>query len=725
MSTTVNNPDDRPTGLEGLGEIPVQAQAEPELAPELETVPEGMMRVPEFVSDIGNIYRANASHVFILHGNVNDYPDNSGVRGDIGMTLFGCYDQFWIAELQAEEARRQGRTPVEEPVRNNPIKRIAARWSVPNGLEFATDTSREFFVTFMKEDAFYKDKTDEAFKGRQLGQLLVLLNDYFRMTARRFHATQPQRAIMADPQARPADRGRAARALNATPELSLTLVFYDARMAFPAGNIAQLQGDRSALAFMESWALDGSIATRNKIILITQRLTDMQLSLRTGESRVACIRIKRPDLRARREWLHNFAEYIKTVPAMINGRARKEIALHDELTFDSLANQMAGMARVQMERIIMESWLRDSPIDIPLVAAHKKAAIEAEYGEILDIKQPVGGWSKLGGHKILRKYADRAIVKPLKLGDRRTCTRGLLLVGPSGVGKTWFAECLAGECGMNYISVDFSKLFGGIVGETERNTERLFEAIEAMSPCIVFADEIDMSFSGGRQSSGDSGVQSRLFRRVLTWMSDDARWGSVVVIMASNRPDLLDAALIRAGRIDDIIPALPPAPGNVQGRISILKALCMKNNIRFEETIRGTEQNREKGLGRMLLDPRIWTGAEQERVIKLAFANAVERYQDAAELKGTQDGLNKRDLAEFIRQSSKVVAIDLADWDRAMSAYRPRTQQMDFMIDLALRFTNNPENVPAEWKARYDDEEGLRRSTTPEAIAGAQSYERA
>src|ERR1017187_1937621 len=76
----------------------VSAEAEPVIEEEDEKkAPDGTSKWPEFITEIDNVYRSNRAHVFVLHGNVNDYPDNTGVRGDIGMKLFMRYDRFWLA----------------------------------------------------------------------------------------------------------------------------------------------------------------------------------------------------------------------------------------------------------------------------------------------------------------------------------------------------------------------------------------------------------------------------------------------------------------------------------------------------------------------------------------------------------------------------------------------------------------------------------------------------
>jgi AAA+ superfamily predicted ATPase len=532
---------------------------------------------------------------------------------------------------------------------------------------------------------------------------------------------QPLRVKLMDKGLKASEKAQAAAELSQRNEANLTVIWYDTKMCFPNGQVSQLTMDRTPIAYIENWALDGSIAPRNKMILITQRIGDIQESLRSGDSRVQAVRISRPTMDERKEWLAGFTDYIKTTPALINSQARTEVTLAEDINWDIFANGTAGMSRVQMEAIFMQHWLTGDPVDLRMVADHKKKALEAEYGDILDIRQPdpsilcpetkgkseevkrAAVWSLLGGLELLKQFGEDFVIEPMLIGDRRRCTRGFILAGCPGTGKSWYAELLAANCGVNFIFVDFSKLFGGIVGDTERNVQRLFEAIEAMAPCIVFADEIDLAFPKGRQAGGDSGVGIRMLGSVMKWLSADARWGKVIVLAATNRPDGLDEAFMRAGRFDDILPVLPPHPTDTKGRKSLLGAVCKKSNVRVHKSLAETMKSKDSGLGRLLLDSRIWTGAEMERLVKLAFSNAARRVSGDARQQAKDKGLNRRETLEFLRNETRNPLIELGDWDRAMNAYKPKTRAVEEQIDLALGYCNNSEYCPPEWVPRFEE----------------------
>ncbi len=258
-------------------------------------------------------------------------------------------------------------------------------------------------------------------------------------------------------------------------------------------------------------------------------------------------------------------------------------------------------------------------------------------------------------------------------------------------GKSMLAWALAREAKMNYLIVDLSKVFGGLVGETEANMRKLLEAIEAAAPCIVFVDELDSVLSAGRTSSGDSGTSGRVFNSFMTFMSDPGRAGKIVVLAATNRPDLLDEALIREGRFDVKIAILPPGKTDVRGRKAILKALSTKLKTKFAKDLSPTLENKEDGLGRLLEDTkRVWTGAAIEVVMKKAISTAA--FADRKDEDGNRD-----------------YTIQLEDWNHAMDVILPNTTVVEFQTKLALYYVDDLDFCPSDWKYLVMDKDALAR----------------
>jgi hypothetical protein len=174
--------------------------------------------------------------VFVLHGNVNDYPDNTGVRGDIGMKLFMRYDRFWLANSLAQETRKTGKkVSVKAPTATN----IACRFTVPNGLVFATEDSLNAFREVLKSVPPYSGMKDEDLNAicqpKDLPNTLMLLNEYFKASAKRFALNQPLRVKLMDKGLKASERAQAAAEISQRNEANLTVIWYDTKMCFPNG----------------------------------------------------------------------------------------------------------------------------------------------------------------------------------------------------------------------------------------------------------------------------------------------------------------------------------------------------------------------------------------------------------------------------------------------------------------------------------------------------------
>lgn len=147
----------------------------------------------------------------------------------------------------------------------------------------------------------------------------------------------------------------------------------------------------------------------------------------------------------------------------------------------------------------------------------------------------------------------------------------VLLYGPPGCGKTLVAKAVANESGANFISVKGPELLDKYVGESERAVRLVFERARASSPCIVFFDELDSLVPRRGSDSGGGGVSERVVNQLLTELDGLESRRSVFVIAATNRPELIDPAMLRPGRLDKLLYVPLPTP---EDRASILKALA-------------------------------------------------------------------------------------------------------------------------------------------------------
>jgi len=191
---------------------------------------------------------------------------------------------------------------------------------------------------------------------------------------------------------------------------------------------------------------------------------------------------------------------------------------------------------------------------------------------------PDVSWSDMGGLTSIREELTLSVLEPISHPERFEALglplpAGVLLYGPPGCGKTLLAKAIANESGANFISVKGPELLDKYVGESERAVRVVFERARSSSPCIIFFDELDSLCPKRGGDSGGGGVSERVVNQLLTEMDGLDSRRSVFVIAATNRPELIDPAMLRPGRLDKLLYVPLPSPTD---RYSILCALSKK-----------------------------------------------------------------------------------------------------------------------------------------------------
>ena len=186
------------------------------------------------------------------------------------------------------------------------------------------------------------------------------------------------------------------------------------------------------------------------------------------------------------------------------------------------------------------------------------SAIREVFVEVPDVK-----WDDVGGLEEIKQALKETVEWPLKYADifKKTDTnpsKGIILYGKPGTGKTYLAKALASESGVNFISVKGAQILSRFIGESEKGVRELFRLAKQSAPTILFLDEID-SLTPLRSSDGSgSGVIERVISQFLTEMDGIEELKGVVVLAATNRIDLIDPALLRSGRFDLMFEVPPP-----------------------------------------------------------------------------------------------------------------------------------------------------------------------
>lgn len=191
-------------------------------------------------------------------------------------------------------------------------------------------------------------------------------------------------------------------------------------------------------------------------------------------------------------------------------------------------------------------------------------------------------WDDIGGLEDTKKNLQEMILYPIEHPDKfskfgMSPSKGVLFYGPPGCGKTLLAKAVAHECSSNFISIKGPELLTMWFGESEANVREIFDKARTAAPCVLFFDELDsVGMARGGHMGDAGGAGDRVLNQLLTEMDGVGAKKNLFFIGATNRPDILDEALIRPGRLDQLIYIpLPDKPS----RLSIFKAVLRKSPV--------------------------------------------------------------------------------------------------------------------------------------------------
>jgi transitional endoplasmic reticulum ATPase len=203
------------------------------------------------------------------------------------------------------------------------------------------------------------------------------------------------------------------------------------------------------------------------------------------------------------------------------------------------------------------------------------ALLEAEPSALREIfvEMPSVGWDDVGGLDEAKHAIIEAVEWPIKNPEKFVkmgikAPKGILLYGPPGTGKTLIAQAVAKESNANFISVKGPEMFSKWLGESEKAIRETFKKARQVSPCVIFFDEIDSIAAMQGMESTDSRTSERVLNQLLTEMDGLETLKDVVIIAATNRPNLLDPAILRPGRFDRLVYVGAP---DRKGRLKIFK----------------------------------------------------------------------------------------------------------------------------------------------------------
>ena len=238
------------------------------------------------------------------------------------------------------------------------------------------------------------------------------------------------------------------------------------------------------------------------------------------------------------------------------------------------------------------------------------------------VEVPVVHWDEVGGLEEVKEKLKEAVEWPLKnpevfkrMGIQPP--KGILLIGPPGCGKTMLARAVATESEANFISIKGPEVFSKWVGESEKAIREIFRKARMASPAVIFFDEVDSLVPRRGQGDGDSGVTERVISQLLTEMDGIMPLEDIIVIAATNRPDIVDSAVLRPGRFDRLI--YVPEPDEA-ARLEIFK--IHTKNMPLSNDVDIKAHRMTKG----------YSGADISSVCREAAMNALRRDNNAKEV---------------------------------------------------------------------------------------------
>lgn len=565
------------------------------------TAPNALVAVPEWYRKFYDKWVAADAHVFALHRNINDYVDGK-------------------------------RMPDEFMLQSEPLSRlpVVLTYDIGSGIGFPQKYHYRNFCKLLGISEADYGANGELLPRDPIGALSLInqaLHRY-RDSKLEFDGNLP-----------------VPEEINEDNWYVVGVIIKHAELLVPNNPASQMSyEDRTVLAIMQNIAQDRFISNcGNPVIMFTENVNLVHESLRSISSRVACIEIPNPSS--------------DKIAAFMELKART-MDIKVEIEPRRIPHLTAALGLIHVEDIFHRAADEGVVVTAELFTEYKDEIMAAEFDGVLEIIEPGARSQKLGGMKAVRRVIEKNIAQPMLAGDFRMVPMGAILMGPPGCGKTALMMSIAAQVGVPVVSFNINQVFNKYVGESEAKLDRALQTIESIGQCIVLMDEI--SESGiGRQDSGDSGVSTRIFRRILEFTSNPKHRGKIVFVGMTNRPDLLDPALFRDGRLGDKkIPVLAPDREEREDIIRvILDDMQVKHDIKdFTRVIDGTER---------------YTGANLNKLVRTAVEVATEAGRDT---------------------------ITLEDFLVALDSYRPLiTRDVQYMIDIAIKYCDDKRLLPVDY----------------------------
>ncbi|MFX1331381.1 MAG: CDC48 family AAA ATPase [Promethearchaeota archaeon] len=386
---------------------------------------------------------------------------------------------------------------------------------------------------------------------------------------------------------------------------------------------AEVTGEVERRVVAQLLALMDGLAGRGQVIVIgaTNRVDDVDEALRRPGRFDREIEIGVPDRQGRLEILQIHTRSmpleegldLQRLASVTHGFVGADLAaLAREAAMEALRR---ALPHVDPETgdippdVLRDLFVTQNDFDIALSGISPSA-----LREVL-VEKPNVQWEDIGGLENAKKALLESVEGPLKFPDVFTemkirTPKGILLYGPPGTGKTLLAKAVATTSEANFISIKGPEIFNKYVGESEKAVREIFKKARQVAPCVIFFDEIDALLSQ-RGQQDDTGVTQRIVNQFLAEVDGLQTLQNVLVIGATNRPDIMDPAMLRPGRFDILLHVEAP---DKNARLEILKVHTVARGIPGSENL-DLEKLAEKTAN--------FSGADIEGLVRVAVMIAV------------------------------------------------------------------------------------------------------
>jgi len=417
----------------------------------------------------------------------------------------------------------------------------------------------------------------------------------------------------------------------------------------------EVTGDVEKRVVAQLLSLMDGLKPRGKVVVIgaTNRPNALDPALRRGGRFDREIEIGIPDSNGRKEILQI---HVRGMPL------DKDVNLDiiADKTHGFVGADIAALAKeagmIALRRILPEIDLTKE--EIPAEILDKIKVTSADFEEALKTVEPSAlrevfveipnvKWEDIGGMEEIKEQLKQAVEWPLKYPKlfnhmNAAPPKGILLYGPPGTGKTLLAKAVATETEANFISVKGPEFLSKWVGESEKMVRETFRKARQAAPCIIFFDELDSITPARGSTLGDAHTTERIISQLLTELDGLEELKGVTVIAASNRPDIIDPALLRAGRFDRLI--YVPLPDE-----------ATRKKI-FQVHLRNKPLSKDVNIDELAKETENFSGAEIAAVCNEAVMNAIKEYLDKHQGKEEEKDIKNLKLeAKHLKEALKKI----------------------------------------------------------------------